>query len=331
MMPSRTLGTGSAALDVSALGLGCMGMTYAYGASDEAACLATLDRALELGVTFLDSSDSYGPYTNEELLGPFVQRHRDQIVIASKFGQEFRADGTRGINGRPEYLRAACDASLQRLGIETIDLYYQHRIDKSTPVEETWGALSELVAEGKVRHLGLSEASADTIRRAHAVHPVTALQTEWSLWTRDVEVNGVLDTVRELGIGFVPYSPLGRGFLTGTITANSDLTADDGRRSWPRFQDDALAANMGIAQAVRDVAARAGATPAQVALAWLLAQGPDVVPIPGARKITHLEDNSAAVDVHLTADDVAELDAAAPVGAATGGRYPDALMTSIDA
>lgn len=331
MMSSRTLGTGSAALDVSALGLGCMGMTYAYGASDEAACLATLDRALELGVTFLDSSDSYGPYTNEELLGPFVQRHRDEIVIASKFGQEFRADGTRGINGRPEYVRAACDASLQRLGIETIDLYYQHRIDKSTPVEETWGALSELVAEGKVRHLGLSEASADTIRRAHAVHPVTALQTEWSLWTRDVEVNGILDAVRELGIGFVPYSPLGRGFLTGTITTNSDLTADDGRRSWPRFQDDALAANMGIAQAVRDVAARVGATPAQVALAWLLAQGADVVPIPGARKITHLEDNCAAVDVRLTADDVAELDLAAPVGAATGGRYPDALMTSIDA
>lgn len=330
MIPTRTLGTAGAALEVSALGLGCMGMTYAYGASDQAACLATLDRALELGVTFWDSSDSYGPYTNEELLGPVVQRHRDQIVIASKFGQEFRADGTRGINGRPEYVRAACDASLQRLDIETIDLYYQHRIDRSTPVEETWGALSELVAAGKVRHLGLSEASAETIRRAHAVHPVTALQTEWSLWTRDVEVNGILDTVRELGIGFVPYSPLGRGFLTGTITANADLTADDGRRSWPRFQDDALAANMGIAQAVRDVAARIGATPAQVALAWLLAQGPDVVPIPGARKITHLEDNCAAVDVHLSATDMAELDAAAPVGAATGGRYPDALMTSID-
>ncbi len=331
MIPTRTLGTGSAALDVSELGLGCMGMTYAYGSSDEVACLATLDRALELGVNFYDSSDSYGPYTNEELLSPFVQRNREHIVIASKFGQEFRADGTRGVNGRPEYVRAACDASLLRLGIDTIDLYYQHRIDKSTPVEETWGALGELVSEGKVRFLGLSEASAETIRRAHAVHPVTALQTEWSLWTRDVEVNGILDTVRELGIGFVPYSPLGRGFLTGTITNNADLAGDDGRRSWPRFQDDALAANMGIADAVREVSAQIGATPAQVALAWLLAQGPDVVPIPGARKISHLEDNCAASDIELSAANIAFLGASAPVGAAIGGRYPDALMKSIDA
>ena len=330
MMPFRTLGSHASTLSVSSIGLGCMGMSYAYGASDETSCLATLDRALDLGVTFFDTSDSYGPYVNEELLGPFVQRHRAQVVIASKFGQEFRADGTRGVNGRPEYVRAACEASLLRLGIDTIDLYYQHRIDKTTPVDETWGALSELVAEGKVRYLGLSEASEATIRKAHAVHPVTALQSEWSLWTRDVEVNGILATVRELGIGFVPYSPLGRGFLTGAITSNADLSFDDGRRSWPRFQDDAIAANMGIARAVGEVADQIGASPAQVALAWLLAQGGDVVPIPGARKVTHLTDNCAAVDVQLADIDVAFLSSSAPVGSAVGGRYPDALMKSID-
>ena len=330
MMPFRTLGSHASTLSVSSIGLGCMGMSYAYGASDETSCLATLDRALDLGVTFFDTSDSYGPYVNEELLGPFVQRHRAQVVIASKFGQEFRADGTRGVNGRPEYVRAACEASLLRLGIDTIDLYYQHRIDKTTPVDETWGALSELVAEGKVRYLGLSEASEATIRKAHAVHPVTALQSEWSLWTRDVEVNGILATVRELGIGFVPYSPLGRGFLTGAITSNADLSSDDGRRSWPRFQDDAISANMGIARAVGEVADQIGASPAQVALAWLLAQGGDVVPIPGARKVTHLTDNCAAVDVQLADIDVAFLSSSAPVGSAVGGRYPDALMKSID-
>lgn len=330
MMPFRTLGSHASTLSVSSIGLGCMGMSYAYGASDETSCLATLDRALELGVTFFDTSDSYGPYVNEELLGPFVQRNRAQVVIASKFGQEFRADGTRGVNGRPEYVRAACEASLLRLGIDTIDLYYQHRIDKTTPVDETWGALSELVAEGKVRYLGLSEASEATIRKAHVVHPVTALQSEWSLWTRDVEVNGILATVRELGIGFVPYSPLGRGFLTGAITSNADLSSDDGRRSWPRFQDDAIAANMGIARAVGEVADQIGASPAQVVLAWLLAQGGDVVPIPGARKVTHLTDNCAAVDVQLADIDVAFLNSSAPVGSAVGGRYPDALMKSID-
>lgn len=329
-MPHRRLGSGDAALDVSALGLGCMGMTFAYGSSDPATSVATLERALDAGVTLLDTSDSYGPHTNEELLAPVVQRRRDEVVLATKFGQEFRPDGTRGVNGRPEYVRAACDASLRRLGVDTIDLYYQHRIDKSVPVEETWGALAELVAAGKVRHLGLSEAAPATIRRAHAVHPVTALQSEWSLWTREIESNGVLATVRELGIGFVPYSPLGRGFLTGTITANDDLAADDGRRSWPRFQDDAIAANRAIADGVRQVAAEVGATPAQVALAWLLAQGDDVVPIPGARRIDHLEDNLGAVDVSLTAEQLDALERVAPVGAAVGSRYPAAMLAALD-
>lgn len=326
-IPFRTLGN---ELRVSAVGLGCMGMTYAYGASDEASNLETLRTALDIGVTFWDSSDSYGPYTNEELLARVLPGCRERIVLASKFGQQFFPDGTRGVNGSPEYVRQACDASLQRLGTDYIDLYYQHRIDKSVPVEETWGALSELVAEGKVRYLGLSEASATTIRRAHSVHPVAAVQTEWSLWTRDVEANGVLETTRELGIGFVPYSPLGRGFLTGTITSNADLAEDDGRRSWPRFQDDAIAANQRLADLVATIAQRLAATPAQVAIAWLLAQGPDVVPIPGARKVPHLLDNAGAVDVILTPEDRAELDAGAPIGAAVGSRYPEAMMKSID-
>jgi len=326
--PERSLGDG---LTVSALGLGCMGMTYAYGASDEASNLATLRESLELGVTFWDSSDSYGPYTNEELLAKVLPGNRDSIVLATKFGQQFFPDGTRGVNGRPEYVRSAIDASLQRLGTDYVDLFYQHRIDKNVPIEETWGALSELVAEGKVLHLGLSEASARTIRQAHAVHPVAAVQTEWSLWTRDVEVNGVWATTQELGIGFVPYSPLGRGFLTGTITSNADLADDDGRRSWPRFQDDAIAANQKLADLVATIATRLGATPAQVAIAWLLAQGPHVVPIPGARTIAHLRDNAAAVHVTLTQEDLAELDAGAPVGAAVGARYPEAMMKSIDA
>lgn len=330
MTMHRTLGSGKAALEVSALGLGCMGMTYAYGSSDESESLRTLARSLELGINFWDSSDSYGPYTNEELLAKAIPSDRSAVVIASKFGQEFRADGTRGINGRPDYIHKALDGSLRRLGTDYIDLYYQHRIDKSVPVEETWGELSLLVQEGKVRFLGLSEAAPDTIRRAHATHPVTALQTEWSLWTRDVEDNGVLATTRELEIGFVPYSPLGRGFLTGTITAPEDLAEDDGRRSWPRFQPEAISANMAIADAVKSVAARVGSSPAQVAIAWLLAQGEDVVSIPGARKVHHLEDNVRALDLRLSESMLAELDAAAPIGAAVGDRYPAPLMKSLD-
>lgn len=330
MTALRTMGTGSAQMTVSALGLGCMGMTYAYGASDERESLRTLARSLELGINFWDTSDSYGPFTNEELLARALPADRSSVMIASKFGQEFRADGSRGINGHPDYIRSAIDASLLRLGTDYIDLYYQHRIDKSVPIEETWGALSQLVSEGKVRYLGLSEASAETIRRAHATHPVTALQTEWSLWTRDVEENGILETTRELGIGFVPYSPLGRGFLTGTITSLDDLAEDDGRRSWPRFQPEAIAANMAIADAVKVVATQVGASPAQVAIAWLLAQGPDIVPIPGARKVHHLEDNVRALGVSLSEKMLAELDAAAPAGAAVGERYPAALMKSLD-
>lgn len=330
MTPVRSLGSGTARMEVSALGLGCMGMTYAYGAADEAESLRTLHRSLDLGINFWDTSDSYGPFTNEELLAKALPADRTSVIIASKFGQEFRADGTRGINGRPEYIRQALEGSLKRLGTDYIDLYYQHRIDRSVPVEETWGALSELVAEGKVRYLGLSEASVETIRRAHSTHPVTALQTEWSLWTRDVEDNGVLAATRELGIGFVPYSPLGRGFLTGTITRNEDLAEDDGRRTWPRFQPDALEANMAIADAVRAVADRLDASPAQVAIAWLLAQGSDIVPIPGARKVHHLEDNVRALDVHLDQATLAELQAAAPIGAAVGERYPAPLMKSLD-
>lgn len=330
MTRHRQLGIGSAELTVSAEGLGCMGMTYAYGSSDEGECLRTLARSLELGINFWDTSDSYGPYTNEELIAKAIPTDRSAVTIASKFGQEFRSDGTRGINGQPGYVRAALEASLRRLRTDYIDLYYQHRIDPSVPVEETWGVLSDLVSEGKIRYLGLSEASADTIRRAHATHPVTALQTEWSLWTRDVEENGVLDTTRALGIGFVPYSPLGRGFLTGTITSPDDLAEDDGRRSWPRFQQDALQANQAIAEAVRGVATRIDASPAQVAIAWLLAQGSDVVPIPGARKVHHLEDNTRALKLTLDSALVDELDTAAPIGAAVGDRYPAPLMKSLN-
>ena len=330
MIASRTLGTGEAALAVSAIGLGCMGMSHAYGRADDDTSLATLERAVDLGVTHLDTSDSYGPFANEELLARLLAARRSEIVIATKFGQRFHADGSRSVDGSRDYARAACDASLRRLGIDSIDLYYQHRVDRSVPIEETWGALHELVVEGKVRYLGLSEASPETIRRAHAVHPVTAVQTEWSLWTRDVEANGVLAAVRELGIGFVAYSPLGRGFLTGSITANSDLPEDDGRRAWPRFQDEALAANRAILDGVVSVADEVGCTPAQVSLAWVLARGHDVVPIPGSRSLPHLEDNVAALAVRLSPEQLGRLDDVAPIGAAVGARYPAPLMRAID-
>jgi aryl-alcohol dehydrogenase-like predicted oxidoreductase len=330
-MRARTLGTApDGGLEVSCLGLGCMGMSEFYGAGDDAESVRTIHRALDLGVTMLDTADMYGPFTNEELVGRAVTGRRDRVVLATKFGNERRPDGTRlGINGRPDYVRRACDASLRRLGVDVIDLYYQHRVDRDTPVEETWGALSELVTAGKVRALGISEAAPATIRRAHAVHPVTALQTEWSLWTRDVEANGVLDTVRELGIGFVAYSPLGRGALTGAINDVADLAEDDFRRQHPRFQGENFAANLRLVGQVREIADAKGVTPAQLALAWVLHRGEDVVAIPGTKRVRYLEQNVAAADVELTDGDLERLDAAAPLGATAGPRYAD--MSSIDA
>jgi aryl-alcohol dehydrogenase-like predicted oxidoreductase len=327
----RTLGIHSP-LDVSALGLGCMGMSEFYGTPDEAGGIATIHRALELGVTFLDTADMYGPFTNELLVGRAIAGRRDEVQLATKFGNERRADGSRaGINGRPEYVHAACDASLQRLGVDHIDLYYQHRVDRSVPIEETVGAMAELVAAGKVRHLGLSEASATTIRRAHAIHPITALQTEYSLFTRDLE-DEILPVIRELGIGLVPYSPLGRGLLTGAITQTEGAAAEaDARRTayFPRFQGEALTQNLRLVDNVRAIAAAKGATPGQIALAWVLAQGDDVVPIPGTKRVRYLEENVGALTVDLTASDLQALETAVPREAVAGARYGD--MSHIDA
>lgn len=321
--PTRTLGTGAAALTTSALGLGCMGMSEFYGAGDETESLATIRAALDAGVTFLDTADMYGPFTNEKLVGAAINGRRDEVQLATKFGIERNAEGTmRNINGKPDYVRRSVDASLARLGVDHIDLYYQHRVDTTVPVEDTWGALAELVTAGKVSHLGISEAAPDTIRRAHAVHPVTALQSEWSLWTRDVEDDGVLATVRELGIGFVPYSPLGRGFLSGEIRSVEYMAPDDFRRHNPRFQGDNFAKNLELVDRVRQIANTKGCTPSQLALAWVLAQGDDVVPIPGTKRRTYLTENLAAVSVELTAEDLSAIDAAAPAGAGAGDRYP---------
>ena len=326
-LATRTLGSGGSAMTVSALGLGCMGMSEFYGTPDESEAVATLHRALDLGVTLLDTADMYGPFTNEQLVGRAIVGRRDEVVLATKFGNVRGEDGSfRGIDGSPDYVRSACDASLQRLRVDHIDLYYQHRVDQQVPIEETVGAMAELVAAGKVTHLGLSEASAATVRRAHAVHPITALQTEYSLWTRDLEAE-ILPTLRELGIGLVAYSPLGRGFLTGAITSVDDLSEDDFRRRGPRFAEEALAANLAIVDAVRAVADAKGATPGQVALAWLLAQGDDVVPIPGTKRVRYLEENVAAAAVELTADELRQLEQSVPP--AVGARYPD--MSTIDA
>jgi aryl-alcohol dehydrogenase-like predicted oxidoreductase len=323
----RTLGDG---LHLSAEGLGCMGMSEFYGETDEVESILTIHRALELGVTLLDTADSYGPFTNERLVRRAIRGRRDDVVLATKFGIERLPDGTRvGVNGRPDYVRRACDGSLERLGVDVIDLYYQHRVDRTVPVEETWGAMHELVEAGKVRHLGISEAGPETIRRANGVHPVAALQSEYSLWSRDVEVNGVLDTVRELGIGFVAYAPLGRGFLTGTIDDASQLAPDDFRRSQPRFTDTNLGKNRGIVEAVTQVAKTLDVTPAQVALAWVLAHGYDMVPIPGTKRVRYLEDNVAAVDVVLDDEQLHTLDDAAPPGAAAGDRYADMSAVGI--
>ena len=316
-------------LHTSQLGLGCMSMSFAYGPADTDRNLATLDRALELGVTMFDTADIYGPRDNEELVGGWLADHRDEVQLATKFGAYSLEIEGRSPDGRPEYVGRACDASLARLGIDVIDLYYLHRIDPEVPVEETVGAMAELVTAGKVRHLGLSEAAADTIRRAHAVHPITAVQSEWSLWTRDIEAE-VLPTLAELGIGLVPYSPLGRGFLTGAITSVDDLAEDDWRRHNPRFQGENMAANLRLVEEVRAMAADKGVTAAQLALAWVLAMadqaGVHAVPIPGTTRPERVEENLGALDVALDADDLARLDGIAPVGAAAGTRYPAAAM-----
>jgi aryl-alcohol dehydrogenase-like predicted oxidoreductase len=318
-----------AGLETSELGLGCMGMSEYYGAATESDAIDTIHRALDLGVTLLDTADAYGPFTNERLVGRAIEGRREQVVVATKFGNVRATDGERrGIRGDREYVHQACDASLERLGVDHIDLYYQHRVDASVPIEETVGAMAELVDAGKVRHLGLSEAGAETIRRAHAVHPITALETEYSLWTRDVE-DEILPTCRELGIGFVAYSPLGRGFLSGRITSTDDLEQDDFRRANPRFQGDNLERNRRLVERVERLARAKGATPAQVALAWVLSRGDDVVPIPGTKHVRYLEQNVEAADVELSAEDLARIEEAFPAGIAAGDRYAPAAMRTV--
>ena len=328
-MQTRKLGTQG--LVVSEQGLGCMGMSDFYKGGSEAESMATLHRAFESGITFFDTADMYGPHTNEELLGRAIKGKRGGLQIATKFGiQRDPGDPTkRGFNGRPEYVRSSCEGSLKRLGVDTIDLYYQHRVDPSTPIEDTVGAMSELVREGKVRFIGLSEAGPETIRRAHKVHPISALQTEYSLWTRDPE-DGVLQTVRELGIGFVAYSPLGRGFLTGAYKSVDDFAADDYRRQSPRFQGENFAKNLRLVEKVKELATRKKATPSQLALAWLLAQGKDIVPIPGTKQRKYLDENVAASAVRLTREDLAAIEAITPKGAFAGLRYPEAMMASVN-